>query len=104
MQIQCHIVLYLPDYHVNTHRVCSTFWQLCEGADFWYNFPCENCTSNIAKYFIRSTNSALLQNCPLAVGVTFIQIVSLLVFQAQIRIFCKELKAEYHIFHFQFLK
>jgi hypothetical protein len=23
MQIQCHIVLYLPDYHVNTHRVCS---------------------------------------------------------------------------------
>jgi hypothetical protein len=24
MQIQCHIVLYLPDYHVNTHRVCST--------------------------------------------------------------------------------
>jgi hypothetical protein len=24
MQIQCQIVLYLPDYHVNTHIVCST--------------------------------------------------------------------------------
>ena len=24
MQKQCHIILYIPDYHVNTHRVCST--------------------------------------------------------------------------------
>ena len=25
MQKQCHIILYIPDYHVNIHRVCSTF-------------------------------------------------------------------------------
>ena len=24
MQKQCHIILYIPDYHVNIHRVCST--------------------------------------------------------------------------------
>jgi len=33
MQIQCHIVLYLPDYHVNTHRVCSTFRGLASVAE-----------------------------------------------------------------------
>ncbi len=34
MQIQCHIVLYLPDYHVNTHRVCSTVWGLAKAGHF----------------------------------------------------------------------
>jgi len=37
MQIQCHIVLYLPDYHVNTHRVCSTFGKLAMEPTFSTN-------------------------------------------------------------------
>ena len=28
MQKQCHIILYIPDYHVNIHRVCSTVYVL----------------------------------------------------------------------------
>jgi len=36
MQIQCHIVLYLPDYHVNTHRVCSTVYGLAKWGHLKY--------------------------------------------------------------------
>jgi hypothetical protein len=42
-----------------------TFLQFGEGADYYHKFPCENCTSNILKYFKRRISPALLQNCPL---------------------------------------
>jgi hypothetical protein len=71
MQIQCHIVLYLPDYHVNTHRVCSTFWQLCEGWEI------EVLKLSLAHQLNRSTkvefrtSPQLLQNCSLAAVIVY---------------------------------
>jgi hypothetical protein len=86
MQIQCHIVLYLPDYHVNTHRVCSTVRQLCKGWEI------EALKFNVALLLNRSTNvefctsPQLLQNCSLAVRVFISSPIVLFVIQFFVRI------------------
>jgi hypothetical protein len=61
MQIQCHIVLYLPDYHVNTHRVCSTFGYCRSGGFLAQKFNRSTARSNLHKSFIEARQPPLRQ-------------------------------------------